>query len=68
MTKWLNGNIVEMTVEVNGFGAETTPIRQGTGYIYVPFTLVEAYKAADNWSTFANQIRAIEDYPIGGAI
>lgn len=64
-----NTSIIPLA-NVNGFGPETTPIRQGNGHIYVPSTLVEAYKAADNWSTFANQIRAIEDYPeiTGGAI
>lgn len=39
------------------------PIASGTGYIYVPRALVDSYKAATNWSTYANQIRAIEDYP-----
>ena len=33
------------------------------GYIYVPSSLVESYKTATNWSTYASQIRAIEDYP-----
>lgn len=33
------------------------------GYIYVPAALVDSYKAATNWSTYADQIRAIEDYP-----
>lgn len=36
-----------------------TPIEEGTGYIYVPSNLVDSYKAADGWSTYANQIRAI---------
>ena len=40
-----------------------TPITNGIGYIYVPSALIEEYKAATNWSTFANQFRAIEDYP-----
>ena len=40
-----------------------TPIASGTGYIYVPSALVDSYKAATNWSTYAAQIRAIEDYP-----
>ena len=40
-----------------------TLIASGTGYIYVPSALVDTYKAATNWSTYANQIRAIEDYP-----
>lgn len=35
----------------------------GSGYIYVPKALIEDYKVAANWSTFANQFRAIEDYP-----
>ena len=46
-----------------------TPIASGTGYVYVHKTLadgsdgVAAYQAATNWSTYAAQIRAIEDYP-----
>ena len=40
-----------------------TPISSGTGYIYVPKSLVDSYKTASNWSTYASQIRAIEDYP-----
>jgi hypothetical protein len=42
---------------------ESTPIKTGTGYIYVPRSLVDTYKAASKWSTYANQFRAIEDYP-----
>ena len=36
---------------------------------YVPTSLVDTYKSATNWSTYAEQIRAIEDYPeiTGGA-
>lgn len=40
-----------------------TLIASGTGYIYVPAALVDTYKAATGWSTYADQIRAIEDYP-----
>ena len=32
-------------------------------YIYVPKSLEAAFKVATNWSTYAGQIRAIEDYP-----
>lgn len=46
---------------ISGLGG--TPIASGTGYIYVPASLVDSYKAATNWSTYADQIRAIEDYP-----
>lgn len=41
----------------------SSAIANGTGYIYVPSALVDSYKAATNWSTYASQIRAIEDYP-----
>lgn len=40
-----------------------TPIATGSGYIYVPSALVETYAAGTNWSVYADQIRAIEDYP-----
>lgn len=40
-----------------------TPVESGAGYIYVPSALVDQYKAATNWSVYADQIRAIEDYP-----
>ena len=42
---------------------DNSGIDNGTGYIYVPAALVDSYKAASNWSTYASQIRAIEDYP-----
>jgi hypothetical protein len=41
----------------------SSAILGGTGYIYVPSALVDSYKSATNWSTYANQVRAIEDYP-----
>lgn len=46
-----------------------TKIESGTGYVYVPAALVDSYKAATNWTVYADQIRAIEDYPgiCGGA-
>ena len=44
-------------------GGNTTNTEGRIGYIYVPSTLVDSYKSATNWSTYADQIRAIEDYP-----
>ena len=38
-------------------------ISAGTCYIYVPSALVDTYKADSLWSVYANQFRAIEDYP-----
>lgn len=45
-----------------------TPIASGKGYIYVPRTLVDSYKAANGWSTYASQFRALEDYTVDGTI
>ena len=48
---------------------EETPIANGTGYIYVPRELLsdedttKDYRRATNWVAFAEQFRAIEDYP-----
>ena len=53
-------SVVALT-NVNVFSG--TPIQSGTGYVYVPSTLLSSYKSATNWITFANQLRAIEDYP-----
>lgn len=43
-------------------------IAKGTGYIYVPKDLLSAYQAATNWSTYADQFRALEDYTVDGTI
>lgn len=42
---------------------DSTPIKSGTGYIYVPDDLVEAYKGATNWSTYASQIKGLSELP-----
>ena len=38
-----------------------TPIASGTGSIYVPASLVDAYKSADNWSYFSSRIFPIAE-------
>lgn len=48
---------------VNSSAFNNSAVAKGTGFIYVPASLVDSYKSASNWSTYANQIRAIEDYP-----
>lgn len=48
--------------------ASSCPIAQGTGHIYVPRALVDSYKTANYWSTYAGQIRAIEDYSNDGTV
>lgn len=40
-----------------------TQISSGSGYVYVPRAYVNEIKVATNWSSIADKIRAIEDYP-----
>jgi hypothetical protein len=57
-----NGGTAPPTLSnVNAFA--NTPIAAGTGYVYVDAVLVDKYKSASNWSTYAAQFRAREDYP-----
>lgn len=65
---YLTALILRNTTQVCPLGSSTafgnTYVEGATeGYIYVPSALVNAYKTAANWSTYANKIRAIEDYP-----
>ena len=36
-----------------------TPIASGTGYIYVPASLIDSYQKADKWSTYYYQFRPL---------
>ncbi len=38
-----------------------TPIASGTGYVYVTDALADTYKTAENWSTYASQIKTLSD-------
>ena len=62
----LRNNKVCTLSNTNTFNS--TPISSGTGYIYVPSELIEQYKTANNWSTYASQFRALEDYTVDGTI
>ena len=56
-----NGTTPPNLSNANAFN--NTPIANGTGFVYVKKSLLSAYQSATNWSTYAAQIRAIEDYP-----
>lgn len=43
-------------------------VTDGTCFIYVPRTLLETYKTATNWSVYAEQFRALEDYTVDGTL
>lgn len=55
-----NPNMFKMTNK-NVFSG--TPIAKGTGYVYVPDNMVETYKSAANWSTYADQIKGMSELP-----
>ena len=45
-----------------------TLIAKKQGFVYVPAALVDTYKSASGWSTYAEQFRALEDYTVDGTI
>lgn len=51
-------------IDSNSFMSSS--IESGTGYIYVPRAMVDTLKSATNWSIYASQIRALEDYTVDG--
>ncbi|MBQ3529534.1 MAG: leucine-rich repeat protein [Oscillospiraceae bacterium] len=55
----LGGNELNPLDNVSAFNK--SPIQSGTGYIYVPDNLVETYKTATNWATFADNIKPISE-------
>ena len=57
-----NPNLFEMT---STSMLRNTPIANGTGYVYVPDDMVETYKSATNWDTYANQIKGMSELPEG---
>ena len=57
----LRGVTTVPTLGTSAFTSST--IKSGTGYVYVPKELEATFKVASNWSTYASQIKAIEDYP-----
>lgn len=52
----------------NSIGSNSNNLLNGITLIYVPRSLIEDYKAATNWTVFANQFRALEDYTVDGTI
>ena len=60
----LRSNFI-VTLE-SGSALQNSGIAKGTGFVYVPSALVAGYQAATNWSAYAAQIRALEDYTVDG--
>ena len=60
----LTAFIIEQSDSVCSISAAAfsdTPIANGTGFVYVPDKLVDGYKKATNWSTYAAQIKPLSE-------
>lgn len=56
-------NSVCSLYNINAF--TDTPIASGEGFVYVPDDLVESYKTAENWVTYASQIKPLSELQEG---
>lgn len=46
---------------LNSNDLKGTTIEKATGYVYVPDDMVDTYKSATNWSTYASQIKGMSE-------
>ena len=65
LSKFALPNITSVPTLSSANNFNNTPIANGTGYIYVPDDLVESFKSATNWNTYADQIKAISEMEAG---
>ena len=63
LAKFVLPNITKVPTLQQTSAFNNTPIKNGTGYIYVPDALVDSFKSATNWSTYANQIKGLSELP-----
>lgn len=68
LTALIMRNTTQVCTAVSSTIFSDNPIASGAGYIYVPSALIEDYKVATNWSTYAAQFRALEDYTVDGTV
>ena len=53
-------------VSMETLALDKSGIATNIGYVYVPSALVDSYKSATNWSTYAARFRALESYTVDG--
>ena len=61
LNKFVLSNVTNIPELYNKSAFNSTPIANGTGFIYVPDALVDSFKSATNWSTYADQIKGISE-------
>ena len=63
----LNSNLFNNCYHILGtVNATYNPAGAKDGYIYVPRNMIETLSNATNWSAYASQLRALEDYTVDG--
>lgn len=62
LVTFVMSNITQVPTMTGANVFNNTPISKGTGYIYVPDAMVDSFKSATNWSSFADQIKPISEY------
>ena len=55
----IGGSSVATLANTDAFS--NTPIASGSGYIYVPDSLVSSYQSASSWSTYSAQIKSVNE-------
>lgn len=66
LTSVILRNTTKVCTLSNANAFNDTAIASGSGYIYVPSSLIDQYKTASKWSTYAAQFRALESYTVDG--
>lgn len=61
LTKLVLENVTGTPNLLNTNAFNSSPIASGTGYIYIPDDLIDSFKTATNWSTYANQIKGVSE-------
>ena len=61
LTKVVFRNNTEVPTLNSSNSFTSTPIADGTGYIYIADSLVETMKTASQWITYANQIKPLSE-------
>lgn len=61
LSKLVLPNVTSVPTLSNRNALSGTSIANGTGYIYVPDNLVDSFKSASNWSTYASQIKGVSE-------
>lgn len=61
LSKFILPNVTNVPTLSSSSVFGSTPIASGTGYIYVPDTLISDFQSASNWTKYASQIKGVSE-------